>query len=209
MITEFVVKTADNKDRLAQCTFATLPDLDKIPLWRRQVKGASDEVTQDALEFAKLSSKRWLFYHEQGLTAASVSTLKHMISTEKNIELAFLCVARAKWAGPHILGIALARRTWCGHLILDFLATQPLRLVDGPDRIKGIGKGMLYGIAEVASAVGAKVLWGEATKASAPKYQSIFGLKKVDDLLYVQGGNLNGFRTAMHEQLKRSGLLSK
>jgi hypothetical protein len=209
MIAEFPVKTRDGTERLARCAFATLRDLDEIALWPEQVRGARDAATRDALEFAALSSKRWRFYHEQGLTVASLAAMKRRISAAKNIELAFFCVARAKWTSPQVLGIVLARRTWCGHLVLDFLATHPLRLMDGPERLSGIGKGLLYGIAEVASAANANVLWGEATKASAPIYRHIFELKKVDDLLYVPRGNLAGFRTVMRENLKRSGLHSK
>jgi hypothetical protein len=207
-ITEFQVNTGDGIDNVALCTFGTLPDLKEIALWPRQVRRTTDAATLDALEFAKLSSKRWQFYHRQGLTVASIAAIKRKISAEKNIELAFYCVARARWTKPQILGIALARRTWCGHLILDFLATHPLRLMDGPERMSGIGKGLLYGIAEVAFAIGAKVLWGEATKTSAPIYRHIFELRRVDDLLFVPRINLAGFRTVMHEKLKRSRLRS-
>jgi len=114
---------------------------------------------------------------------------------------------RATWASPQILGIALVRRTWCGHLVLEFLATHPLRLLNGSERINGIGKGLLYAIAEIEFAIRVKVLWGEATKASAPKYRHIFELEKVDDLLFVPRSNLTGFRRLMRQELKRSGLL--
>ena len=152
-INEFRVVNRDGVECDAVCTFGTSPDLKEIALWPRQVKGNTAPQTLDALEFAKLSSKRWRFYQGQGLTAASMTGMRNKISAERNIEIAFFCVARAKWAKPQILGIALARRTWCGHLILDFLATHPLRLMDGPQRMSGIGKGLLYGIAEVAFAI--------------------------------------------------------
>jgi hypothetical protein len=207
MIAEFRVATSDGNEKGAICAFGTFRDLKEIALWPRQVKGDTHSQTLDALEFAKLLSKRWRFYQGQGLTVAGIPALKRKISAQENIEIAFFCVARARWANPQILGIALARRTWCGHLILDFLATHPLRLMAGPQHISGIGKGLLYGMAEVAFAVRAKVLWGEATETSAPIYQHIFELKRVDDLLLVPRASLASFRAVMREKVKRSRLL--
>jgi hypothetical protein len=181
--------------------------MDEIERRGVQVKVSKSSETADALEFAALSTKRWRFYHEQGLTVGSIGALRRKVSAANNIELAFLCVARVPWTSPKMLGIALARRTWCGHLVLDFLATHPLRMVDGPERIKGIGTGLLFGISEVALAIGAKVLWGEATRASAPKYQHIFGLEKVDDLLFVPRANLVGLSNVMRERLRKISLV--
>jgi hypothetical protein len=86
-IAEFLVNTSDGTDKVALCTFATLPDLKEIALWPRQVRRATDAVTLDALEFAKLSSKRWRFYHGQGRTVASVATMKRKISASSLSDL--------------------------------------------------------------------------------------------------------------------------
>jgi len=75
-ITEFPAITGDGTENLAHCTFATLRDLDEIARWERQSKGARDSETVDALEFAALASKRWRFYHDRGLTVASVSAME-------------------------------------------------------------------------------------------------------------------------------------
>jgi hypothetical protein len=208
VITEFVVE-AEGELRVAQCAFATMRDLDEIKSWPKQVKGAQDSVTQDALEFASLSSKRWRFYHEVGRTAASIGSMKRKLAAANNTELAVLCVAKAQWVKKRTLGLALFRRTWCNHLVLDFLATHPLRLMDGPARMQGIGKGLLYGIAEVAHALRSAVLWGEATETSAPIYKRIFQLKNVDDLLLVPAANLDALRKTMRMQLETSGLRQK
>jgi hypothetical protein len=89
---------------------------------------------------------------------------------------------------------------------LDFLATHPLRMPAGPEQISGIGRGVLYGITETAVEIGAKALWGEATKASAPIYEHIFGIQNVKDQFYVPEAIIRNFHKATADKLRRSGL---
>ena len=204
--TEFAVTTADGENRLARCCFATLRDVNEIEAWPQQVRGANDSVAEDALEFAELACERWRFNRSKRRTASGIPAMKRKIATDKFAELAVLCIARATWTKPSILGIALFRRTWCNHLALDFLATHPLRLMNGPDRIGRVGTGLLFGIVEVALALNADVLWAETTQTSAPFYKRVFDLEKVEDLLWVPEPNLRAFHIVMEEQAKKSGL---
>lgn len=101
IITEFVVVDANGKFRLAECSFATLRDLDEIKAWPRQVKGAHDPVTQDALEFALLSSKRWHFI--QAMRVATISEHLKQLETVDDSQLLtgyrFLVTSRRKGLG--------------------------------------------------------------------------------------------------------------
>jgi hypothetical protein len=204
-LTQFVIRAADEQKRLAECAFATLPDLKKIAAWPRQVPGTKNQITEDALEFAKLAREKWYFNRRKRRTASGIASLRRKIASDRRAEVALLCVGRADWA-QEILGITLFRRTWCNHLVVDFLATHPVFLLDGPDRLRGIGTGLLFGISIVAAAIGAKVLWAETTDTSAPVYQEIFHLNEVKDLLVVGAPQLRAFRQLKQGELRKSGL---
>ena len=208
-VVEFLIRPEKGEARRAQVLFANVSDLSALKQWRRQAAGAKNLLTEDALEFANEAAKKWMFCRRKRRTASGIDTLKRRIATDKEGELAFLLIVRTKSDREHCLGIALCRRTWANHIVLDFLATHPMCLQPGPGRMTGIGKGLLFGICEIASRIGASAMWGEATEDSAPKYRQIFRLKKADDLFYVPSRNLLAFRGAMSTQIKTEGLRAK
>jgi len=209
VVVEFVIRPEEGPSRRADAHFATLVDVKSVQGWRRQIHGAKDILTEDALEFASEACKRWMFYRSRRRTASSIKTIGRRISPGKKEEVAFLLVAREESAPARCLGIALCRRTWANHLVLDFLATHPICLRDGPDRLRGIGKGLLFGVCEIGNSIGATALWGEATESSAPKYKAMFRLDESDDLFYVPSSNLRAFRAAMAAQIETEGLRQK
>jgi hypothetical protein len=206
VVVEFVIRPEEGPSRRAQAFFATLTDLKSVKNWRQQIDDAKDILTEDALEFASEACKRWMFYRSRRRTASSVKTIGRRISADKKEEVAFLLVAREESALGRCLGIALCRRTWANHVVLDFLATHPIYLRDGPDRVRGIGKGLLFAICEIGHSIGATALWGEATESSAPKYKAMFRLDESDDLFYVRASNLSAFRAAMAAQIETESL---
>jgi hypothetical protein len=150
-----------------------------------------------------------MFCRQKRRSASGIATLKRRIAADKDGEVAFLLIVRAVSDPARCLGIALCRRTWANHLVLDFLATHPMCLKPGPGRITGIGKGLLFGICEIASRIGVSAMWGEATADSAPKYRKIFRLEEANDLFYVPSPNLLAFREAMSTQVKTEKLRAK
>jgi hypothetical protein len=100
-------------------------------------------------------------------------------------ELAFLTVASAEWAKRHqFLALAYCRRTWCHHLVLDFLAVRPgMTFANQP--IAGIGSGVLACLMGLADSLGMEALWGEATASSAPFYEKVLQTGPVKDLFIV------------------------
>jgi hypothetical protein len=117
----------------------------------------------DVAEFAALAAKRWFYYTREGATVASLGDLRAAISRNDRTELAFLVVVSAEWAKRYkFLALAYCRRTWCHHLVLDFLAVRPgVSFASQP--IFGIGSGILASLAEMADSLGMDTLWGEAT----------------------------------------------
>ncbi len=49
-----------------------------------------------------------------------------LVDEDEQAEVALLLVVRAKWFGRSpILGLAQCRRTYCHHLVLEFLSVHP------------------------------------------------------------------------------------
>ena len=111
--------------------------------------------------------------------------MRAAIRRNKRAEIAFLLVASAEWAKRYkFLALAYCRRTWCHHLVLDFLAVRPgLTFANQP--IYGIGAGILFSLTKLADSLGIDTIWGEATASSAPFYEKVLQIRPVKDLFIV------------------------
>ena len=148
----------------------------------------------DAVEYAGLTCKRWSFYLQEGRAITDASQF-HDPAIMAEDELAFLVVARAAWARPSVLGLCLFRRSWCNHLVVDFLAVHPRFQHGGSRPVKGVGAAMLLAVTEIAGQLGVPKIWGEATRGSAAKYENFFDLPRVRDLFIVRRAALRKFTT--------------
>jgi hypothetical protein len=111
---------AAGKFRPVVLTFATETEVRGIRTWHKLAPAT------DAGEFAALAAKRWFYYTREGATAASPDELSAAIARDPHREIAFLVVASAEWMNSlRFLALAYCRRTWCHHLVLDFLAVRP------------------------------------------------------------------------------------
>jgi hypothetical protein len=166
--------------RPVKLTFAAEPEVRRVRAWRKM------NPATDAGEFAALAAKRWFYYTRQGATVASLDQLRAAIRRNDHAELAFLMVASATWAKRYkFLALAYCRRTWCHHLVLDFLAVRPgVSFANQP--ISGIGSGILASLMEMADSLGMQTMWGEATAKSAPFYEKVLKIRPVKDLFIVQ-----------------------
>ena len=140
----------------------------------------------DAGEFAALAAKRWFYYTREGATVASLDDLRAAIKRNERVELAFLMVASAEWAKRYkFLALAYCRRTWCHHLVLDFLAVRPgASFANQP--IRGLGSGVLASLAGLADSLEMETMWGEATASSAPFYEKTLRIRPVKDLFIIR-----------------------
>ena len=180
-IIETSIRAGDNL-RTVRCEFATPREVGALAKWKVARPGNAGMV--DAVEYAGLTCKRWGFYLEEGRAVTDAHQLRNPAIANAD-ELAFLVVARAPWAEPSTLGLCLFRRSWCNHLIVDFLAVHPTFQEGGEQPVKGIGAALLLSVTEIATLLGAKQIWGEATRGSAQKYERFFLLENVRDLFVV------------------------
>ncbi|MBX7210785.1 MAG: GNAT family N-acetyltransferase [Verrucomicrobiaceae bacterium] len=171
--------------RAVQIEFGRPSDADKLRSWRA-TKDSVSYAMADALEFGKLAGKRWRYYLKRNEAALSFDELKAGIDKVPQAEIGFLVIAKATWSpGPKMLGVAWCRRTWCNHIVLDFLAAHPSTL--GPARgYAGIGTALLYYVAEIAGQIGAPLVWGEATALSAPFYRRVLNSNDILDHFFVR-----------------------
>jgi len=160
-------------------TFATETEVRRVRAWRKMTPGT------DAAEFAALAAKRWFYYTREGATVASLEDLRAAVRRNDRAELAFLLVASADWARRYkFLALAYCRRTWCHHLVLDFLAVRPgLTFANQP--ISGMGSGVLFSLARIADDFDMEMIWGEATASSARFYEKVLKIRPVKDLFII------------------------
>lgn len=183
--------------RPVELTFASESEVRRVRSWRKLTPAT------DAGEFAALAAKRWFYYTREGATVASLDELRAAIRRNERAELAFLLVASAEWAKRYkFLALAYCRRTWCHHLVLDFLAVRPgLTVANQP--VTGLGSGVLFSLAGIADSLGMETIWGEATASSAPFYNRALQLRSVQDLFIIRREKARRFRQRYLDKLKR------
>ena len=157
----------------------------------------------DAGEFAALAAKRWFYYTREGATVASLDDLRAAIKRKERAELAFLLVASSEWASRYkFLALAYCRRTWCHHLVLDFLAVRPgLTFANQP--ISGMGSGILFALSGLADELGMEMIWGEATASSARFYEKVLKIRPVKDLFIIQRDTMRDIAQRYFSRQKR------
>src|SRR5436309_1477567 len=139
-----------------------------VSRWRAPAVVREKAAVRDTLEFARLASKRWRYYRRSICTATNVAEFKAAVSQNTEVEISLLLLARADWfPSSSALGLAQCRRTYCHHLILEFLSVHPRVVGAVPPRVRGVGSGLIYSLAEFAGILGMPLVWGEATASSA------------------------------------------
>ena len=186
--------------RPVELTFASEAEVRRVRAWRKMTPAT------DAGEFAALAAKRWFYYTREGATAASLDELRAAIARNKRSELAFLMVASADWAKRYkFLALAYCRRTWCHHLVLDFLAVRPgVSFAKQP--ISGIGAGILFSLTNLAAALNVDTIWGEATASSAPFYEKVLQIRPVKDLFIIHRETMERIQQNHLQKLRNNAL---
>lgn len=192
---------AGGEFRPVEFTFASESEVRRVRSWGKMTPAT------DAGEFAALAAKRWFYYTREGATVASLDEMRAAIKRNDRAELAFLMVASAEWSKRYkFLALAYCRRTWCHHLILDFLAVRPgASFANQP--IRGLGTGMLFGLSTLADTLGMGRIWGEATASSAPFYERVLDTKPVKDLFVIRRKTMQ--RILRYQRQKQERALAK
>lgn len=85
----------------------------------------------------------------------------------------------------------MIRRTWCHHLMVDFLFVHP-RISGKIEPVRGTGIRILQSICWVASVLHCRRVWGEATRDSAPFYRQQLH-RKVTDSFFLTPKEIAAF----------------
>ena len=176
--------------------FASHADVIAAARWRIPgvLKGTFQSRAADAREFAILAAKRWRHYRDASTAASSLPALRRMIAADPHGEFCFHLTVTAPWFTGS-LGGAMIRRTWCHHLIVDFLFVHP-RISGQLEPVRGVGLGILQGICCLATILDCRRVWGEATRDSAPFYERQLG-RRVADSFFLSAANIAAFTRRM------------
>src|ERR1043166_3417425 len=171
---------ADGRPKHVELVFGSARDLALVDRWRIPISVASRPGVRDTLEFARLAS-----------TATNLETFRSIVTRQPEAEVSLILAVRADWF-PHsrVLGLAQCRRTYCNHLILEFLSVHPAIVGGAAPLVRGTGAGLVYSLTEVAGSVGIPLIWGEATAHSAPFYAKTCRLPKVQHHFFLRANAL-------------------
>jgi hypothetical protein len=175
--------------------FGTLNDADNLDSWSEATRSDGSTRTLDAIELATLAGKRWRYYSGRNEAASSLDDLVQRSSGTLN-EIGFLLVAELPGI-PHVVATAWCRRTWCNHLVLDLLATNPS--YGRAQGFRHVGISMLLALAHITRRLEIPLIWGEATSDSAGFYKTAAlqeNRRKVQDHFFIRGKNLANLRKA-------------
>ena len=171
----------------AELNFASGDDIQAAKKWRVSPRLAKTPHMRhratEACELAQLAAKRWRYYRDSRTFASSFEQLRSLIAEDPHGEFSFHLKVTADWF-PEIMGAAMIRRTWCHHLMIDFLFVHP-DICSRLAAIKTVGVQILQSICLLARELGCKRVWGEATQDSAPFYQYQLG-RKVEDHFTIE-----------------------
>ncbi len=182
---------ASGKDVMAAKNWSVSPRLTKRPEMKHRAS--------EACELARLAAKRWRYYRDSRTFATSFEHLNSLIAANPHGEFSFHLKVTADWFSE-IMGAAMIRRTWCHHLMIDFLFAHPDisgRLLP----IKTVGVQILQSICLLARELGCKRVWGEATQDSAPFYQYHLG-KGIEDHFTIEKTQIKGLASQLRIHLK-------
>src|SRR3989441_2233500 len=170
----------EGRARRVELEFGSSRDLRAISHWRAPAKAPRETAVRDTIEFARLASKRHRHYIRSIPSASNIGQFRRIIRHNPLAETALLLLVRAPWfERSPIIGLAQCRRTFCHHLLLEFLSVHPAIVGRLDPRVSGVGKGLVYGLAEIAGQLSLTLIWGEATAHSAPFYRHVLGTRRI------------------------------
>lgn len=181
--------------RSVELIFGRASDLNLLREWRLPPKLRRHEPARDAVAFARLATKRWRYHRRTGRIITRAAELRDAAARTTSEELTFLLLARAGWSTRSpILGLAHCRRTWCGHIFVDFLSVHPSIVLQQEPRIRAVGTGILCGLCELAGQSGISTVWGETTATSVSFYRKALNNSALLDCFIISGAVLQHCR---------------
>jgi hypothetical protein len=177
----------DDKAVPVELGFGGSRDLSALSHWRPPRNLQDNVAVRDCIEFARLASKRHRHYAHSIPTPEGTAEFREIIRASPHAEVALLFAVRSDWfKHSPIVGIAQCRRTYCHHLILEFLVVHPTIVGHQEPQVLGVGKGLLFGLVELARSLGISLIWGEATAHSAPFYSHVLATPDIQDHFFIR-----------------------
>jgi hypothetical protein len=167
--------------------------------------GTSEQREHDTVEYLESVLAKWSLYERKERIARSLPELARRVQRQPREEVFGVLLASAKWhRGGATIGFCEFRRTWCNHIVFDFLGVHPELLRGTARPISGVGTALLYRLALVAQRLRARMIWAETSESSASYYASVFGLSEPSDLLRVEGNEfLHALESAIAPRKQR------
>lgn len=188
----------DEEPMSATLDFASHEDVIATTRWRVPRTLAETPAMQtraaDARELAMLAAKRWRHYRTTHTLAYSLDQLVQLIAAGPEGEYCFHLKITADWF-PTSLGGAMVRRTWCHHLMLDFMFVHP-SISGRKVNVRGAGLKLFQSVCLIAQTLQCPILWGEATRDSSPFYQRQLG-RPVKDRFELNPSEIATFATGL------------
>lgn len=182
--------------------FATRRDIKGLQSWKDAVRGKTNPILLDAVELSAMAFRRWREARSKGYVASSVQEIKDFVQDNPHAEVAMLVLAKGPWLKKrNLLGLCYFRRTWSNNIYLDVLTSHPLLARNLNSPVRGVGTALLYFTCCVATEIGAKAVWGEATQNSAHFYRKVFGRNDINDLIYLDEATYKEFKKRIEEKL--------
>jgi hypothetical protein len=162
----------EEEPKSAVLDFANHNDVIATTRWRMPRTLVESPAMQsraaDARELAMLAAKRWRHYRTTHTIAHSLEQLRELIAANSEGEYCFHLKVTADWF-PASLGGAMIRRTWCHHLMLDFMFVHP-SISGRKVNVRGVGLALFQSVCMIARTLKCPVVWGEATRDSSTFY---------------------------------------
>jgi Acetyltransferase (GNAT) family len=184
------------KERELQFFPATERDKQAFAEWAGSFRRPGNPKVLDALELWTLAFRRWREAQVKRRVAESIGEVLDFIQDNPHAEVVHVVVVRAPWLQDDTLvGICHLRRTWCNNIFIDYVTVHPRLIMIRS--VRGIGTALLYYATSFAEAVGASVIWGEATQNSVGFYKKVFGKPDMQDLIYIDKSDYLEFKSSI------------
>lgn len=184
----------DEEPASATLDFANHDDVIATTRWRvpRTLieAPAMQSRAADARELAMLAAKRWRHYRTTHTIAHSLDQLRELIATGPEGEYCFHLKVTADWF-PASLGGAMVRRTWCHHLMLDFMFVHP-SISGRKVNVRGVGLKIFQAVCLIAQTIKSPLVWGEATRDSSAFYERQLH-RPVKDRFEMESAEIDAF----------------
>ncbi len=179
----------NKKRQIARIAFAEGHDFSFLEKWKKQLGNDTHPFRVDSVAFASLAHSRYTSH--SGTTPYVVGTgeFKTYINDNPRREVGCLVLLTCDWfPDSDVLGVCHFRRSWCNHIVLDYLCAHPF--ITAPTKnyenvVNGVGLALLFFVTEITKECKSKLIWGEATQNSFNFYKKVFKLRSVKDLIYV------------------------